>query len=228
MMILPNAINKVFFQLAFYPCLALCSYAGDLEIGQEFILQGRIEDARKYITRAYKQDSSNIRAALVYASICVNGNSAVKVYQKISENSSSSPEFRFEAYKRIGDAMYCEGKYETARSMYEKACLLKSATECGNLIQLCDRALFSGGKDVTESKAVFTLQVGAFSSQENAFRLRDALGKKFEGVYVVSAPSEKSTLYKVRIGSFPTDGDAREFGEKELKQEDVSFSVVRR
>jgi rare lipoprotein A len=45
----------------------------------------------------------------------------------------------------------------------------------------------------------FSLQVGAFSSRENARALADALKPEFREVYVAEFPTETRTFYRVRI-----------------------------
>lgn len=61
----------------------------------------------------------------------------------------------------------------------------------------------------TPSTGVFAIQVGAFSSKQNADALAKKLRLKGYKVLVVTArPSEKKTVYKVRVGGYATKAEA--------------------
>jgi peptidoglycan lytic transglycosylase len=50
--------------------------------------------------------------------------------------------------------------------------------------------------------AAFTIQVGAFMDRDNAVRLKDALAKRFDGVYMATLEGAAGRYYRVRLGHF--------------------------
>jgi rare lipoprotein A len=50
----------------------------------------------------------------------------------------------------------------------------------------------------------YVLQLGAFSEERNAARLKEALGWKHPGVYVAKVKVSGKTYYRVRVGRFKT------------------------
>ncbi|MFQ5665469.1 MAG: septal ring lytic transglycosylase RlpA family protein [Candidatus Binatia bacterium] len=50
--------------------------------------------------------------------------------------------------------------------------------------------------------AAYTVQVGAFSDRNNAMRLKGALAKRFDNVYVTTLDGQAGRYYRVRLGRF--------------------------
>jgi len=73
---------------------------------------------------------------------------------------------------------------------------------------------------------VYAIQVGAFQERGNAYRFRDELGKRHPRVRVVLWETHTKRFYRVRLGSFPTEQEAKVYLEK-LRREDLSGFVVR-
>ncbi|MCK5243158.1 tetratricopeptide repeat protein [bacterium] len=67
---------------------------------------------------------------------------------------------------------------------------------------------------LSEVRENFTIQVGAFSKKEYAWKLVDKLRKQGYNAYVLEAECGNETLTQVRVGSYTT----REFSEKIAKQ----------
>lgn len=57
----------------------------------------------------------------------------------------------------------------------------------------------------------FTVQVGAFSTIENASALQEKLSRQFKNVAVAMVTLDEKTFYRVRVGSFATREDAELF-----------------
>lgn len=53
-------------------------------------------------------------------------------------------------------------------------------------------------------EGVFAFQVGAFAGRENADSLKTTLSKKFEHVHVAASFDGTDTLYRVRVGRYPS------------------------
>ena len=56
--------------------------------------------------------------------------------------------------------------------------------------------------------AVYAVQVGAFADHDNAQRLKDALARRFSGVYVAQLEGSAGHYYRVRLGRFGRREDA--------------------
>ena len=53
-------------------------------------------------------------------------------------------------------------------------------------------------------QGIFTVQIGAFSELENAQRLKQKLGRSYGNAYITISYNGNGTLYRVRVGRFPT------------------------
>lgn len=82
------------------------------------------------------------------------------------------------------------------------------------------------GKSPPSLEGTFTIQVGAFVEKENAQRLRAQLQKKHKQVQIILWENNNQRVYRVRVGSFPTEIEARRYGEL-LRQENLPVFVVR-
>ncbi|MBI4391795.1 MAG: SPOR domain-containing protein, partial [candidate division NC10 bacterium] len=54
----------------------------------------------------------------------------------------------------------------------------------------------------------FTMQLGSFTTLENATALARTLQQRFNGVYMVPAEIDGETVYRVRMGSYPNRQEA--------------------
>ncbi len=75
-------------------------------------------------------------------------------------------------------------------------------------------------------KAAYTLQVGAFSSKENAKNLFRRMKKDFENVSIKKEKVKGKVFYKVRAEVFTNKEKALAYGEKHLKSRGIQFRVV--
>lgn len=83
------------------------------------------------------------------------------------------------------------------------------------------------GKSEAESEeGFFFLQVGAFSSLNNALALRERLNSMGYHALVQKKRVKGRVFYVVRIGSFPSKREAREFGRKFKKDTGINYLVV--
>ena len=73
----------------------------------------------------------------------------------------------------------------------------------------------------------FGVQVGAFSSPENAERLRVRLSQRFAPVAIQPYDSPNGTLYRVRVGRVSSEDAARQLAEQLRAEEQLAGLVVR-
>jgi tetratricopeptide (TPR) repeat protein len=76
------------------------------------------------------------------------------------------------------------------------------------------------------SAEAFTLQVGAFSTRENAQSYITSLSKQFADVSVSMGTLGNKTFYRVRIGAFATKESAQAYGDSALAKKGITFRVV--
>ncbi|NLF83749.1 MAG: SPOR domain-containing protein [Candidatus Gastranaerophilales bacterium] len=79
---------------------------------------------------------------------------------------------------------------------------------------------------VRSSLGLYTLQVGAFGSVENARNLQTKLSKEFRDVTMVEVKPGEQVFYRVRIGSFSSREDALKFASDSLAEAGLKYTVV--
>ncbi len=75
---------------------------------------------------------------------------------------------------------------------------------------LAERAVLVNDRSGGGGAAAFSLQVGSFTSRENAYELKSALEKKYDQVFIVAFQEGAKMFYRVRVGQYVT----REAGEQ--------------
>lgn len=74
---------------------------------------------------------------------------------------------------------------------------------------------------------LFTVQVGAFLSRENAVRLRQRLERRYQPVFIHEYDAPNGLFYRVRVGRVPTEAAAKRLGERLHHDESFIPFVVR-
>lgn len=82
------------------------------------------------------------------------------------------------------------------------------------------------GSNTGDSRQLFTLQVGAFGSPENASNLQKKLSENFEDVTVIPVTHSDQVFYRVRTGTFSSREEAEKYGKKELEKSGLNYQVV--
>jgi len=75
-------------------------------------------------------------------------------------------------------------------------------------------------------RGTYVLQVGAFVERENAYRFQRELARKHSRVHVLLWETNTRRFYRVRLGAFPTEEEARRYLEN-LRKENLQGFVVR-
>lgn len=86
------------------------------------------------------------------------------------------------------------------------------------------RGFYAGAAQSVEG--TYAIQVGAFLEKENAYRLRDELGRRHPKVHIVLWETRTKRFYRVRLGAFRTEDQARSYYEN-LKKENLFGFIVR-
>jgi tetratricopeptide (TPR) repeat protein len=143
----------------------------------------------------------------------------------------------------LGNAKQSEELYTRIQKEYPASLeseMLKEALHKGSTVTVTDIPsrddfasvdLGSGEEKKEPEKTIgdplYTLQVGAFSSSENANTMAKKMEEDFDNVSIIKEKEHKKIFHKVRIGSFTTHDEALSFGEKELKTKGVAYRIVK-
>ena len=74
---------------------------------------------------------------------------------------------------------------------------------------------------------LFTVQVGAFRSRDNAVRLRQNLERRYQPIFVVEYDSPNGMFYRVRVGRVQTETAAKRLADRLRANEGFTPFVVR-
>ena len=123
---------------------------------------------------------------------------------------------------------YSEQLKPFQKNLLEKDLLGLSATDSVSLKSdlPAKTDLASELDSVRSSLGLYTLQVGAFGSVENARNLQKKLSKEFKDVTMVEAMPGEQVFYRVRIGSFLSREEALKFASDSLTQAGLKYTVV--
>ncbi len=86
-----------------------------------------------------------------------------------------------------------------------------------------EATLFADGR-ASPLEGTFAIQVGAFAEKENAVRFQTDLGRRYPRVQVVLWESNQRRVYRVRIGGFRSETEAR--NQLEILKRDNIFGLV--
>lgn len=136
-----------------------------------------------------------------------NYDDAVSIYDQLLTKGSDT-DYQAMLFYKLGRAY--QGKSELAKSEYYFSQLHKKFPESFEA-QLA-KATTVGGN-------FFTIQVGCFTSMENAQSLYDDLKSKGYEAYITPLESRKGKLYRVRVGEFASRL-AAEYMENQLKDKE--------
>jgi rare lipoprotein A len=92
--------------------------------------------------------------------------------------------------------------------------------------QVALEAILVVGGNSLSIEGVFAIQVGAFEEKQNAARFQGQLEKKYANVHTVIWESNVKRLYRVRLGAFRTEAEARSYMDV-LKKENLPGYLVR-
>jgi rare lipoprotein A len=87
-------------------------------------------------------------------------------------------------------------------------------------------AIAFDGDQPPSFEGIFAIQVGAFAEKENATRFQEQLEKKYFNVHITLWESNLKRLYRVRLGAFRTEEEARR-NIKILRKDNLAGYVVR-
>jgi cell division protein FtsN len=82
------------------------------------------------------------------------------------------------------------------------------------------------GPRVAWESVTYTVQIGAFTKMEDAYRVRDAYAAKDYEPYVLATRTDGKVIYRVRVGTFNNRSDAQRMALKLKSHEDIVAFVT--
>lgn len=129
-----------------------------------------------------------------------NADSALDMFATVYKTSSDK-KLKEYVTERIAEYYYARGYYKTSERILEDKRFLNETVEKKD------------NERIQSTGSSFGIQIGAFSSYDNAAKKKDELMKKFEDVTIINKKSKSQTLYVVVVGNYSN----REAAEKGLQ-----------
>ncbi|HUK31130.1 MAG TPA: septal ring lytic transglycosylase RlpA family protein [Candidatus Acidoferrum sp.] len=85
--------------------------------------------------------------------------------------------------------------------------------------------ILAGSPPITAG--AFSVQIGAFAERTNAERVRNQLGPKYSPIFIQDYDSPSGHLFRVRVGSVPSEGAAQQLASKLQTETGFQTFVVR-
>ena len=91
--------------------------------------------------------------------------------------------------------------------------------------------LETGGEELASirDRLDYTIQVGSFSAEDNALRLKEELEKRYDtklGISIQPRTTPAGTFYRVHLGTFPSRSQAEDYARRFAAAEGVSAMVM--
>jgi len=174
------------------------------------------------------------KAKVLEASVLMKENeydSAFKVLSHLGTGDTAKP-FYVEALAMKRECALRTGRNSEASALAQKLSPVETTLLEGNRLHHMPVSVAAGGQRQNSAEQQdadseeFTLQVGAFSSVDNATALQKKLEKSFNDVTVLPATMAETVVYRVRVGSFKTKYEADVFGNDSLASAGYNFRSV--
>jgi len=181
------------------------------------IKQNKISEAKKDLIRFKKINANSPAVIYLDALLTENGTKAQKLYNLVSTT--------FPASKFADAALFRSFSFYYALGLYKKASEIKTKLESkypnSKYLKKMNRQIFptdevvlvntSPYKHKIKSNTLFTIQVGAFSSLQNAEKLKNRLLKAGYFSNIKPKVVNRKTLHIVTIGKFTEKNEAFTF-----------------
>jgi hypothetical protein len=217
--------------------LSLCAQANsgepDIRHRLEMIEKGQAEAVRAELPSLMTNYQNNPGVMYLQAVLTTDGTEAAKLYQNIVDNFPKS-EWGDDALYKLYQYYYSIGLYKTAN---QKLAQLKEeypfsayAAEKNSVVE--EKQAAKEKPTVMKTKGTvpkfatnFTVQVGAFSTLQNAGELKAKFEKEGFPSNIFTIVSQGKKLHKVWVGEFQTYDEARRFT-AEIKSKFNLTSIV--
>ena len=198
----------------------------------EMIKSGQVEEVKAELPALLTRYQNDPGVLYLEGVLTSDGTDAVKIFHSVVDNFPES-EWADDALYKIYQYSFSLGLYKTATQTYER--LKKEYPASPYLTRAESRAASkapdegekvkpSGGSD----GAYFAVQVGAFSTAENANKQRKYFQNIGQPVDIFSKVKRGRSFYLVWIGNFKSYDEARKFGNELRARYKIEPLVVER
>ena len=208
----------------------------DINHRLEMIEKGQGEAVRAELPALMTNYQNNPGLMYLQAVLTTDGTEAAKLYQNIVDNFPKS-EWADDALYKLYQYYYSIGLYKTAdqklTQLKEEYPFSTYATE-KNLVAEEKPTVKEKPADVKPKGTVqkyatnFTIQVGAFSTLQNAGELKAKFEKEGYSSNIFTIVSHGKKLHKVWVGEFQTYNEAKQFAAEVKKKFNLTVMVVSR
>jgi hypothetical protein len=244
-------VTGIFFACAAMSAGNVCGQA----VCRDVSGRGALDSARLFARQQYVARPSDPEAQMAFGRLLKTGDSARSVYKKVIAHENAPDSLRAEAYFRLACISYMAGSYGKAEAYCASACSLdrrdayerlhdrtivllgrdslersSKARKIDSLRTVSDTVAKSppqsGASEKKDGGAAWYLQIAAFAELENAQGLKKDLLRLFPRVLVKEGANHGKTVFRVRIGPFPSNKEAQAYGDSALVRNKISFRVV--
>jgi tetratricopeptide (TPR) repeat protein len=208
----------------------------DIRRRLEMIEKGQAEIVRTELPSLMTNYQNNPGVMYLQAVLTTDGSEAAKLYQNIVDNFPKS-EWGDDALYKLYQYYYSVGLYKTAEQklvqLKEEYPFSAYATEQNAAIE--EKPMVKEKPSVVKPKGTipkfatnFTVQVGAFSTLQNAGELKAKFEKEGFPSNIFTMVSHGKKLHKVWVGEFQTYDEAKRFTIEIIKKFNLTAMVVSR
>ena len=237
MLIKTIIISNIAFVL-FTQCLyaRMNSSEPDIRHRLEMIEKGQAEAVRAELPSLMTNYQNNPGVMYLQAVLTTDGAEAAKLYQNIVDNFPKS-EWGDDALYKLYQYYYSIGLYKTAdqklTQLKEEYPYSAYAAEKDSVVEekqaVKDKPAVVKPKETVQKFATnFTVQVGAFSTLQNAGELKAKFEKEGYQSNIFTIVSNGKKLYKVWVGEFQTYDEAKKFNAQIKSKFNLTSIVVSR
>ena len=237
MLIKTIIISNIAFVL-FTQCLyaQMNSSEPDIRHRLEMIEKGQAEAVRAELPSLMTNYQNNPGVMYLQAVLTTDGAEAAKLYQNIVDNFPKS-EWGDDALYKLYQYYYSIGLYKTAdqklTQLKEEYPYSAYAAEKDSVVEekqaVKDKPAVVKPKETVQKFATnFTVQVGAFSTLQNAGELKAKFEKEGYQSNIFTIVSNGKKLYKVWVGEFQTYDEAKKFNAQIKSKFNLTSIVVSR
>lgn len=219
----------------------------DIQSRLEKIYRGDVESVREELPSLLSRYQNHPGVLYLQGMLTTDGPEAVKIFQSVVDNFPQS-EWADDALYRVYQYYYSVGLYRTAEQKIDqlKRDYPRSRYAFGQQPRFDREDVLSEehtGQTVQptipepqrqelpeqpSTRNPFALQVGAFSTYENATRQRDMLRGIDQPVEITTRMQGGQTLYLVWVGAFETRDQATQYGGVLRRQFNIETMIVSR
>jgi tetratricopeptide (TPR) repeat protein len=198
----------------------------------EIIRNGQADEVKAELPSLLTKYQNDPGVLYLQGVLTSDGSEAVKIFQSVVDNFPKS-EWADDALYKAYQYYYSIGLYKTATRKYDQ---LKQAYPSSPYLALGELSLANQEAEAVEKpgsaqdadNGTFAVQVGAFSTAENANKQKRFFHNVGYPVEVLNKVKRGRSYYLVWIGDFKSDDEARKFGSELKRKYRIDTIVVER